>query len=219
MGQPAPKTPPDAWATIVEIGLQERAFNTLEATYTALASTWLLATFAGVGFMLSAKPTLPVPTEVVVLSLGLAGAVGITLVWVIDVLVYHRLLDAAWWTGLAIEIDHEEIPPMRILMYALGPVTPMIRMFYLGMLAAPLAIATFGAAWSAHLVAPGRELTAVVFGLILSTVWLVAVHYLTEANHAAVKNRFASLGSAAETRFDLAAKGWAAKAKALGPIK
>jgi hypothetical protein len=198
---------------IAEIGNQERAFNTLEASYTALASTWLLATFAGVGFILTNQPRLPVPIEVVILGLGLAGAIGITLVWVIDVLVYHTLLDAAWWAGLAVEIEHPEIAPVRTLMYALGPVTPRIKKFYLGMLAAPLAIATLGAAWSAHLVASGSEPVAVILGLYVSTVWLLQIDHMTESNRLAVRDKFTALRAAADERYARLIEGWAPAAK------
>jgi hypothetical protein len=198
---------------IAEIGTQERAFNTLEANYAALASTWLLATFAGVGFILTNEPRLPVPTEVVILGLGLAGAVGITLVWVIDVLVYHTLLDAVWWAGLGAEIDHPEIPPVRTLMFELGPVTPRIKMFYLGLVAAPLAIAIFGAAWSAHLVASGSEPIAVILGLYLSTVWLLQIDHMTELNAQRVRDKFTALGIAARERYARLKEGWTPDSK------
>lgn len=38
---------------IKEIGQQERHFNTLNVTYKTLASTWLLAVFGGIGFVLT----------------------------------------------------------------------------------------------------------------------------------------------------------------------
>ncbi len=41
------------WKVAVEIRETERHFNQLQHGYRALASTWLLGTFAGVGFIAS----------------------------------------------------------------------------------------------------------------------------------------------------------------------
>ena|ERR1700674_537586 len=192
---PQPPNWPDPWSTITEIGLQERAFNTLQATYRTLASTWLLATFGAVGFVWSSRAvvTLPVPIEVVVLFIGVAGAVGITLVWLLDLMVYHRLLEVVFWTGLAVELEHAEIPPMRIHMYALGAVTPHVKLFYLAMLAAPLTIATFGAAWSAHLVSTGAEPLVVIIGFAISTFWISVVERQTVSRREMVLGYFANI--------------------------
>jgi hypothetical protein len=201
----------DPWLTITEIGLQERAFNTLQATYRALASTWLLATFGAVGFVwsLGAKAPLPVPSEVVVLFIGIAGAVGITLVWLLDLMVYHRLLEVVFWTGLAVELEHQpDIPPMRLHMFSLGPVTPRVKLFYLAMLAAPLTIATFGATWSAHLVSSGREPLVVIVGFAISTFWIATVERQTESHRHTVTRYFKHIRAQAR----IWKRGWKAKA-------
>jgi hypothetical protein len=198
--QPQPPKWPDPWSTITEIGLQERAFNTLQATYRTLASTWLLATFAAVGFVWSqrANVALSVPVEVVVLFIGIAGAVGITLVWLLDLLVYHRLLEVVFWTGLAVELEYEQIPPMRLHMYSLEAVTPLVKLFYMAMLAAPLTIATFGAAWSAHLVSSGTEPLVVIIAFAISTLWISVVERQSESHRDAVLGYFATIKARAD---------------------
>ena len=41
----------EVWRMLLELGVQERHFNELESRYRTLASTWLLATFAALGFI------------------------------------------------------------------------------------------------------------------------------------------------------------------------
>lgn len=77
----------------------ERHFNTVQSGYRTLASTWLLAAFAAIGFVLSTKLTLLVPRELVIAGIGMAASIGIYLLWIIDLLVTPiGLLAAAAWT-------------------------------------------------------------------------------------------------------------------------
>lgn len=93
---------------LTEAGQFERHFNQLQATYRALASTWLLAAFTGVGFtILNAKSIQSIPVDWLLMAAGvaLAGAIGIGLIWNLDLLVYHRLLDVIFHTARTIEED------------------------------------------------------------------------------------------------------------------
>ena len=47
-----------AWDVLKELGESERHFNNLETEYRKLASIWLLAGFAGIGFVLKSDPDL-----------------------------------------------------------------------------------------------------------------------------------------------------------------
>ena len=204
MGGPPgnPPEPADPWLTIVEIGLQERAFNTLQATYRTLGSTWLLATFGGVGFMwsLKADPTLPVPIDVVILFIGIAGAVGITLVWLLDLIVYHQLLEVVFWTGLAVELEHPDIPPMRLQMFATEAVSPKVEKFYLAMLTAPLLIATVAGTAAAPLAAVGSEPIALALGLFASALWVTLVARQTERTRSRLERHFWPVRRVAKVR-------------------
>jgi hypothetical protein len=44
------------------------------------------------------------------------ASIGILSLWVVDQLVYHRLLNSNFLLGLKIEYDHNYIPPIRALM-------------------------------------------------------------------------------------------------------
>ena len=84
--------------------LEERHFDELESKYRALASTWVLATFVGIGFVLTrGELQLPFDRLVAVTAVGVAGSAGIVLLWVMDLLVYHQLLGVVFMQGLALE--------------------------------------------------------------------------------------------------------------------
>lgn len=119
----------------------EEHFNEMTAQCRALASTWLLATFGAMGFVLTQTLHAGLATEVVVLTLGLAGAVGLILLWVLDLLVYHRLLDASFTEALKLEAGYPLVPQVRHKMIASQPggQTPFYEeWFYIGGVAAPV---------------------------------------------------------------------------------
>jgi len=105
------------WKIVLELGVNERHFNQLQHQYRMLASTWLLAMFAGVGFALSHE-ALGAPRELVVASLGLAAALGVTQLWSLDLRVYHQLLDSCFAEGLRLERLHAWLPQIRAGMMA-----------------------------------------------------------------------------------------------------
>jgi hypothetical protein len=101
------------WAFHKQLEEREKHFNGLQSRYRALASTWLLAAFAGIGFVLT--NTLPDlwPPSVIAVFLSFAGAIGITLLWTLDVLVYHELLMAGYVVGKRLEEEYAWLPPVR----------------------------------------------------------------------------------------------------------
>jgi len=101
------------WALVKQLDEREKHFNDLQSRYRALASTWLLAAFAGIGFVFTQTVTAPWPREVIAVAIALAGAVGITLLWVLDVLVYHELLIAGYVVGKRLEERYAWLPPVR----------------------------------------------------------------------------------------------------------
>src|SRR5215212_6768364 len=89
-----------------EIGNAERHFNELTHQYRLLASTWLLGTFAAIGYILTnvgVKPndSLSFYRELIIAAIALAGATGITLVWILDLKVYQKLLGCFFLAALA----------------------------------------------------------------------------------------------------------------------
>jgi hypothetical protein len=81
-----------------ELGAYERHFNTIQGISRTIASTWLLATIAGIGYVLSNTFSSNIvkyqfDAASIVAS---AGATGIFLLWLLDVKVYHELLLAVF---------------------------------------------------------------------------------------------------------------------------
>lgn len=123
------------WSALGEIGAYERHFNELQSKYRALASTWLLATFGAVGFVLS-QDSLQLPFDRLAgaSALALAGAIGIALLWNLDLMVYHRLLDAVFVAALEVEARNTAIPPIRTNMVRAAEykgVLPRVVWFYM----------------------------------------------------------------------------------------
>ena len=77
----------------------ERHFETISTNYKYIALTWLLATYAGIGFLLSNETQGLVFNHFIAVSLiCILGAVGISLIWHLDMNVYHR-----FWAALFVE--------------------------------------------------------------------------------------------------------------------
>ena len=73
---------------------------------------------AAIGFCLSNNVNPAINKDVLILGIAFAGALGIMLLWIIDVLVYHKLLDAYIVTGHELERHYKWLPPNRMRMRA-----------------------------------------------------------------------------------------------------
>lgn len=99
-----------------KISESEQHFNNLQLEYRKLASGWLLAVFAGVGFLLSLNE-LPIDRWILIHLVGVGGFVGLVLIWLLDLIVYHRLLRSYFLTGVQLERLYKDfLPPTRSLM-------------------------------------------------------------------------------------------------------
>ncbi len=115
----------------------EQHFNEIQSRYRSLASTWLLATFAGIGFILSEKLNMTIPIDLIISLIAVAGGIGIYLLWNLDHMVYHRLLESAFVECFKLENKYNILPkvahnmrtmqedgigvPSRILLFYLVP--------------------------------------------------------------------------------------------------
>jgi len=107
-------------SVLSEISASERHFNNLQVRYRLMASSWLLGTFAGIGFVLAGKVQLKfveLPPEIFIIGITLASALGLYLLWNLDLMVYHRLLDAWFIEGYLFEKKHSWLPPVRDTMW------------------------------------------------------------------------------------------------------
>jgi hypothetical protein len=173
------------WKIFTEIGVLERHFNELESRYRSLASSWLLATFVGIGFVV-AQPTIELPIErlLVVTIIAVAGTIGITLLWNADLMVYHKLLDAAFIEGLNIEHTYTWLPQIRRNMMKLMDergVLPRVVWFYIGANTVLLLLA--GGSLTILLARYG--VLATIFGIIItaSCIWALAYYVRDRTLH------------------------------------
>jgi protein-S-isoprenylcysteine O-methyltransferase Ste14 len=124
------------WAMLQEFGLTERHFNEMESRYRALASTWLLASFAGMGYV-AAQPRLGIDVNrwLIITLIAFAGTLGIALLWNLDLLVYHQLLDVSFEEAKHLEDIYPWLPRTRSRMVHVMPGDGILRrvvLFYIG---------------------------------------------------------------------------------------
>jgi hypothetical protein len=124
------------WSLVQELSLAERHFNEMETRYRALASTWLLAAFAGIGFVASRSQLgIKLSHWLIIAIIGLAGTIGILLLWNLDLLVYHQLLDVNFEEARRLEDMYSWLPRTRSRMVQLMPGPGVLRrvvLFYMG---------------------------------------------------------------------------------------
>src|SRR5512134_877134 len=111
-----PASPDLVWKIYSGLSEECRHFNGLQSTYRSLASTWLLATFAGIGFVL--KDIHTPYSHLFIGGIALAGALGILMLWLLDLKVYHLLLAAAFAEQLRLERKYDWLPRMAHSMMA-----------------------------------------------------------------------------------------------------
>jgi hypothetical protein len=152
------KDPPEPLATgFSELGIYERHFNELQSRYRTLTSTWLLGAIAAIGFILTQDLNISVDRSLLVAAIGLAGACGVGLLWNLDLMVYHRLLEAVFSAGQEFESKHwQQLPQIRDAMYKAMDshgVVPRVIFFYLGTAGSLLLVAIVAfTVWLAEIV-------------------------------------------------------------------
>lgn len=93
------------------IGEEERHFNQLELEYRKLASQWLLVALGAIGFVISKENLVPINVWILVISICLSASIGIFVLWLLDIKVYHELLHSAFKEGVALEKEYPELLP------------------------------------------------------------------------------------------------------------
>ena len=174
-----PSDAESAWKTMCDLKAAEEHFNEIKVKCRILASTWLLASFGAMGFLVSrGSSSINLPVEVLILGIGLAAAFGLLLVWVLDLLVYHRLLDAYFSEALKLENSYPCLPQVRHNMIASQPGGQTIHYqawFYVGTISAPLVFSgALFSYWCLHFGRWAGSLAAVVIAcLVLATGYFV----------------------------------------------
>ncbi len=129
------------WDMIKTITDAEHHFNNLCFKIRTLASTWLLATFTGVGFLLSKEIDSRLDNEEVIVLLCWIGSLGIFVLWILDLQVYQRLLNAWFEAREPIEERNPDFPQLMKAIKATQPsgsASNLIKIFYMSLFGAPL---------------------------------------------------------------------------------
>jgi hypothetical protein len=112
---------------------QENHFNDLQTSYRKLASTWLLASFAACGYILKSSD-LPYDEWYFVFGISMAASAGLSILWMMDLTVYQKLLSAYFLQGIILELDYYQwLIPSRINIVRsqrTGEVTSKMQYYY-----------------------------------------------------------------------------------------
>lgn len=125
----------ELWDIYCEIGLSERHFNTVQEKYRLLASSWLLATVAAGSYLIANESDFePLSGSCLAASLAFMGSVGISLLWIVDIKVYQRLLSSHYAEGLMLEDAQAWLPMIRLRIrnHFKGSVPLLISIYYIG---------------------------------------------------------------------------------------
>jgi hypothetical protein len=117
------------------IASYEHHFNSLETELRKLASVWLLAALGGIAYLVkqSVADSL-LDAKLLIGIAALMGNAGLLVLWILDQLVYHRLLNSVFLLGLRMEYVDRSLPPIRTLMMLFSRKRGMarfLRLFYL----------------------------------------------------------------------------------------
>jgi hypothetical protein len=118
------------------IGDQEKHFNGLETQYRLLASTWLLASLGAIGYLLKDDKSSWLDSNKLYLigAIGFVGSLGILLLWLLDIKVYHKLLHSVFIQGVLLEIKYSWLPKIRtdmLLSQETGDLTRNTKLYYI----------------------------------------------------------------------------------------
>jgi hypothetical protein len=111
----------------------EKHFNELQQKIRAIASTWILTGFGGIAFFIDTSgPTFVYFSSFSIINLiGLMVVIGLFLLWILDQLVYQRLLNANFVAGLYEEHKNKHTAPIRTLMVIGSEYKGMTRLYNL----------------------------------------------------------------------------------------
>lgn len=121
---------------IGHIGEHERHFNVLEADYRKLSSAWLLASLGACGYILKKDSTGALEESwrwYLIFGICIAASVGIGILWMLDIKVYHRLLHSFFKEGVRLEVENLWLNPIRVNMtksQKSGDIVDKVQYFY-----------------------------------------------------------------------------------------
>ncbi|HEX6848788.1 MAG TPA: hypothetical protein VF144_17505 [Chitinophagaceae bacterium] len=102
-----------AWEFTKEINENIRHYNEHQTKYRTLASQWLIAAMAGVGFLFSANTGFPFDNLILIMLISLISALGILQLWRIDLVVFQRIIGSFFAAGIELEKKYPDLPKIK----------------------------------------------------------------------------------------------------------
>ena len=101
-----------------ELPKLEERFNSSSQSIRGLASAWLLGTFAALAWLVQNQKNMSAlaPLGLLLIIVCTVACGGFTTLWIMDQLVFHRLLNSVFLIGLLMEANDCKIPPLRSMM-------------------------------------------------------------------------------------------------------
>lgn len=149
----------------------EHHFNSMETELRKLASVWLLAALAAIAYLVRQDVSgALLDARLLIGIVGLAGNAGLLALWILDQLVYHRLLNAVFLLGIRMEYVDPALPPIRTSMMLFSRKRGMarfLRLFYLLPMSALGVVALAAGLWQSIGAAGSSDSGAAALGSVL----------------------------------------------------
>ena len=148
---PISSVPDSVDKAYASIATYEHHFNDMEMEVRKFASAWLLASLGAIAYLVRQQLTDSlVDAKLLIVIVCLMANLGLLILWILDQMVYHRLLNAVFLLGLRMEYTYAELPPIRTLMMLFSKKHGMaryLRFFYLVPMYAMAILAAVVAIW------------------------------------------------------------------------
>jgi len=93
-----------AQAIYSDLILYENHYNVLQNKYKGLASTWIVATFIGIGYVLSGYEVgISINIFLTIMFLTMLSGAGIYLIWFLDAGVYYKFIESIFFEVIKLE--------------------------------------------------------------------------------------------------------------------
>lgn len=104
-----------AYGLYVKLQKYKSHYYTVKLRYKILASTWIIATFIGLGYLLSGYEIgLPTTNLTGVVGIGILSSIGLSLLYYLDIFIYHRILHTIFLEAMHYEKKYDFLPPMSL---------------------------------------------------------------------------------------------------------
>lgn len=153
----------------------EHHFNGIEFEVRKLASTWLIISFAAIAFLIRGdlvESQSLIGAVPLIAMIALLAQVGLFMLWILDQMVYHNLLDAVFTTALHIERNNPDLPPVRSAMRRISGGTGMARYLKLFYVVPMIVFAAIAAAATWVAINRGSDIGPLLVAFTLITVAL-----------------------------------------------